>query len=344
MTAANVILKNKHKNHCADLASRSEERAKALPHTPSARVSLRQGSCGGRGPPAAGLTALPRGTPRACVPLRAWSPSQRAPGPLSSGLRVIHGQRDQKGHFTILMAIFQQLPLRLWVPGSQVRKSPGAKAAVARSLRSLHSRPAARAKGKLPGAAPFPPQPGSPTVPGEGAEEPDAGSQGGPHLAGWCPPKEGSDADGGGRRAVSPSRRPRDLNAPPAGPPRPHGPVPGAPAPLHLTALGSDPEQTDCPSSHGPASTWFSPAWTRPGDPQCTELLGPLPLPCAPRSLPAGNRKLIPHSAALHDAHLSQLFMRCLPVPSSGPDTDGKQCSWSARADARGSPHYAAKY
>lgn len=74
-------------------------------------------------------------------------------------------------------------------------------------------------KGSCPGPARFPPQPGSPAVPGEGAEEPDARSQGGPHLAGWCPRKAATWI-GGEREAVRPGRQQPGLNAPPAGPPR----------------------------------------------------------------------------------------------------------------------------
>lgn len=37
------------------------------------------------------------------------------------------------------------------------------------------------------------------------------------------------------------------LNAPPAGPPQPRSPRPGAPAPLHLTALGVQPSANRLP-------------------------------------------------------------------------------------------------
>lgn len=90
-----------------------------------------------------------------------------------------------------------------------------------------------------PGAPRAPtPQPRSLAVPGEGAEEPDAGRQRGPHRARRYPKRSRS---GGGRGAGHASRadNPRGLNAPPAGPPRLGNPQPLAPAPLHLTALGA---------------------------------------------------------------------------------------------------------
>lgn len=86
------------------------------------------------------------------------------------------------------------------------------------------------------------PQPGSPAVPGEGAQEPDPRSQGRPHRARPAGIRSG---EGGRRRArsrrVSLAGSRPGLNAPRPGPPRLGGQTPGAPAPLHLQALGVGP-------------------------------------------------------------------------------------------------------
>lgn len=115
------------------------------------------------------------------------------------------------------------------------------------------------------------PEPGSPAVPGEGAQEPDTRSQGRPHRAG-----PGSEAEnvaeggrGAGRVALAGSRP--GLNAPRPGPPRLGGQTPGAPAPLHLKALGVRPARAD----RQPPAPAFSRA--RPPSWRPSELLGAPP-------------------------------------------------------------------
>lgn len=119
---------------------------------------------------------------------------------------------------------------------------------------------------------------------------------------------------------MRPSRQQRGLNAPPAGPPRSRGPTPGAPAPLHLTALGVGSSANRVPVLLGPATIGLSPALSRAGDPQRRDLLGPL-LPRARGSLPGTERRIL-HFSDYLTICLLQLFQRCLPVLRSGGGTD----------------------
>lgn len=233
-------------------------------------------SCRGSGWPGAG--GLPRREPDRGALVFAFPKGKERPKGTP---------HDSNGHFSAT-------PTEAWVPGPQVRVGPG-------TVIPFHS-PAAPCKGcGGPAGAPRAPRP----RPGPKAFSSPArltscpwrrrgGTRRlGPRRTASCRPVPAHGRQRRGRRraqSLSPSRQQRDLNAPPAGPPRPQGPG-LSPRPLHLTTPGSDPDQTDGPSSHESAGTWFSPAWTRPGDPQCTKLLGPLLLPCAPHSLPAGNRK-----------------------------------------------------
>lgn len=87
-------------------------------------------------------------------------------------------------------------------------------------------------------------------------------------------PEGGDDVDAGERGAVCSCRQQRGLNAPPAGPPRSRGPRPGAPAPLHLTALGVRSSANRLPVLRVSASIGFSPASPQAGIPSARSFWG----------------------------------------------------------------------
>lgn len=161
------------------------------------------------------------------------------------------------------------------------------------------SLPAARTEGKLSGAG-APPSPARltscPWRRRAGTRCPE------PRRTASCRPvpEGGGDVDAGERGAVCASQQQWGLNAPPAGPPRPRGPRPGAPAPLHLTALGVRSSANRLPVLRVSANIGFSPASPRAGDPQRAELLRQL-LPRTRRSLPGTESRILHFSDLLDD-------------------------------------------
>lgn len=255
----------------------------------------------------------------------------KLPGPLKSGFCVTQGQKETKRDTPRLKwpffsnnppslgslagkCRFAQAPaIRCHLPagaaeGARVQMLRGGPLSGSWSPGSL---PAARTEGKLSGAGALPSPARLTSCPWRrrgGTRCPE------PRRTASCRlvPEGGGDVDAGERGAVCSRRQQRGLNAPPAGPPRSRGPRPGAPAPLHLTALRVRSSANRLPVLRVSANIGFSPASPRAGDPQRAELLGQLlPRTRRRRSLPGTESRILYVSDLLDP--LSQLLQRSDP-------------------------------
>lgn len=256
----------------------------------------------------------------------------KLPGPLKSGFCVTQGQKETKRDTPRLKwpffsnnppslgslagkCRFAQAPaIRCHLPagaaeGARVQRLRGGPLSGSWSPGSL---PAARTEGKLSGAGALPSPARLTSCPWRrrgGTRCPE------PRRTASCRlvPEGGGDVDAGERGAVCSSRQQRGLNAPPAGPPRSRGPRPGAPAPLHLTALGVRSSANRLPVLRVSANIGFLLLRLGLGIPSARSFWGSFCLALAVAALSPEPKAGSYTSQIYLTSHLSQLLQRSDP-------------------------------